>query len=78
MNLTAIFLGPAVIAGMTALLGLLIAAVDMVVNNYGEVKININGGKSISLPLFPSGKHCKNLFLAFLSLNIKKLHLINY
>ena len=45
MNLTAILLGPAVIAAMTALLGLLIAAVDMVVNNYGEVKVKINGGK---------------------------------
>lgn len=40
-----IILGPLVTAGIAAILALLISLVDRVVNNYGEVTIDVNGGK---------------------------------
>lgn len=40
-----IVLGPLVTAGVAAFLALVIALVDRVVNDYGEVVIDINGGK---------------------------------
>ncbi len=40
-----ILLGPLVVAGTAAFLSLVIALVDRVVNNYGEVTIDINHGK---------------------------------
>lgn len=40
-----IVLGPLVAAGLAALLALVISLVDRVVNDYGEVTIDINGGK---------------------------------
>ena len=40
-----IILGPLVVAGSAAFLSLVIALVDRVVNNYGEVTIDINHGK---------------------------------
>ncbi len=42
-----IVLGPLVVAGSAALLALVIALVDRVVNNYGEVSIDINHGKKL-------------------------------
>ena len=39
------FVAPLSIAGISALLALLISATDKVVNNYGDVVIDINGGK---------------------------------
>ncbi|MBN1519145.1 MAG: 2Fe-2S iron-sulfur cluster binding domain-containing protein [Spirochaetales bacterium] len=43
--MTTLVLGPLVSAGITAFLALVIALVDRVVNDYGEVTIDINGGK---------------------------------
>jgi len=40
-----IILAPLVTAGIAAALALLISLVDLVVNNYGEVSIDVNGGK---------------------------------
>ncbi|OHD78680.1 MAG: oxidoreductase [Spirochaetes bacterium RIFOXYC1_FULL_54_7] len=40
-----IILGPLVTAGIAASLALLISLIDRVVNDYGEVSIDINGGK---------------------------------
>ncbi len=37
--------GPLVISGISALLAAIIAAVDAIVNNYGDCKIDINGGQ---------------------------------
>ncbi len=42
-----IVLGPLVVAGSAALLALVISLVDAVVNNYGEVTIDINHGKKL-------------------------------
>ncbi|MBU0926938.1 MAG: 2Fe-2S iron-sulfur cluster binding domain-containing protein [Spirochaetes bacterium] len=42
-----IILGPLVVAGSAAFLALVIALVDRVVNNYGEVSIDINHGKKV-------------------------------
>lgn len=42
-----IILGPLVVAGIAAALALVIALVDRVVNNYGEVSIDINHGKKL-------------------------------
>ncbi len=42
-----IALGPLVVAGSAAFLALVIALVDRVVNNYGEVTIDINHGKKL-------------------------------
>jgi Na+-transporting NADH:ubiquinone oxidoreductase subunit F len=42
-----IVLGPLVVAGAAALLALVISLVDSVVNNYGEVTIDINHGKKL-------------------------------
>ena len=39
------FVAPLTIAGVSAVLAALIAVVDRIVNNYGEVKIDINEGK---------------------------------
>ncbi len=43
--MSAILLGPAVIAAFSVVLGILISIIDRIVNNYGEVTISINGGK---------------------------------
>lgn len=40
-----IIVGPLVAAGLSAFLALVIALIDRVVNDYGEVTIDINGGK---------------------------------
>lgn len=40
-----LILGPLVVSGISALLALVIALTDRVVNNYGTVTIDINGGK---------------------------------
>lgn len=42
-----ILLGPLVVAGIAAALALVIALVDRVVNDYGEVAIDINHGKKV-------------------------------
>lgn len=42
-----IILGPLVVAGTAALLALVISIVDGIVNNYGEVTIDINNGKKL-------------------------------
>ena len=42
-----IILGPLVVAGSAALLALVISIVDSIVNNYGEVTIDINHGKKL-------------------------------
>jgi Na+-transporting NADH:ubiquinone oxidoreductase subunit F len=47
MPVNPIILGPLVTAGIAASLALLIALIDRVVNNYGEVAIDINGGKRL-------------------------------
>ncbi|TFG81836.1 MAG: oxidoreductase, partial [Spirochaetales bacterium] len=40
-----IVLGPLVAASLSAFLALVIALVDKVVNDYGEVTLDVNGGK---------------------------------
>ena len=45
--LTTALVAALLVAGFTALLGLLIAVTDKIVNNYGEVTIDINDGKKV-------------------------------
>ena len=42
---TLFFIAPAAVGGISALLAALISVTDKIVNNYGEVTIDINGGK---------------------------------
>lgn len=43
------FLAPAVVAVIAAVLGAVIAVVDRIVNNYGDVSIDINGKKTLTV-----------------------------
>ncbi len=43
--MTALLLAPVAVGAISAILGALIAATDMVVNNYGQLNIDINQGK---------------------------------
>jgi len=43
--MTSFLIGPLVTAGLASLLALIISVLDRIVNNYGEVNIDINGGK---------------------------------
>jgi len=40
-----ILIGPLTVAGISTVLALLIAVLDTLLNNYGEVEISINGGE---------------------------------
>lgn len=44
-----IFLAPLIVSTISAVLAAIIAIVDGIVNNYGEVKVNINGKKVITV-----------------------------
>ncbi len=45
--MSAILIGPFLISLITVILAVLISVIDKIVNNYGEVEININKGKKI-------------------------------
>jgi len=42
-----IFFAPLIVAGLSAVLGAILALTDKAVNNYGELDININSGKKV-------------------------------